>query len=248
MKKKFAVFTISKDEKTFLPIWLKYYSKFVSMEDIYILDHESKDGSTDNLPCNHRIVRHDLAFDHAWVTNTVKAFQRELLDKYENVLFTEIDEIVFHEHGLDNYVNNFNKPAVKCFGHNILHTLPPEVDIDMNLPILAQRDYWFEDPYFQDKPLLSKIPLNWEYGYHNAAGIREVDRSLYLLHLNRFDFNLAYERNLERQAMKIHQGDKAAGCGFQKHLQGEDFKNWFYHSQGYPIVRIPDWVKGLDLV
>ena len=45
MKKKCAVFTMVKNENYFLPIWLKHYKKFFSNEDIFILDHQSNDGS-----------------------------------------------------------------------------------------------------------------------------------------------------------------------------------------------------------
>ena len=44
-----AVFTIVKNEKLFLPIWIKHYKKFFDNYDIYILDHESNDDSTKNL-------------------------------------------------------------------------------------------------------------------------------------------------------------------------------------------------------
>src|SRR5574343_1532600 len=106
MKRKSAVFTICKNEEVFLPMWLKYYRQHFNDEDIYILDHQSDDGSTDNLPSmiNHIIVKQDLAFDHNWVTNTVKSKQQELLGQYDVVLFTEIDEIIWAEEGLRNYI------------------------------------------------------------------------------------------------------------------------------------------------
>ena len=34
------------NEAVFLPIWLRYYSRFFAPDDIYVLDHESTDGST----------------------------------------------------------------------------------------------------------------------------------------------------------------------------------------------------------
>ena len=41
-----AVLTMVYNESVFLPIWLRYYSRFFAPEDIYVLDHQSDDGST----------------------------------------------------------------------------------------------------------------------------------------------------------------------------------------------------------
>jgi hypothetical protein len=43
--RKIAAFTMVKNEKWFLPIWLNYYTKFIDERDIYVLDHASTDGS-----------------------------------------------------------------------------------------------------------------------------------------------------------------------------------------------------------
>jgi hypothetical protein len=48
-----AVLTITHNEKVMLPLWIRYYGKHVmSMKDLYILDHNTNDGSTDpeNIP------------------------------------------------------------------------------------------------------------------------------------------------------------------------------------------------------
>jgi reversibly glycosylated polypeptide / UDP-arabinopyranose mutase len=46
-----AVLTITHNEKIMLPLWIRYYSRHVeSKKDLYILDHNTNDGSTDNVP------------------------------------------------------------------------------------------------------------------------------------------------------------------------------------------------------
>ena len=77
-KKDFAVFSICKNEKFYLPKFINHYSKFIDKEDIYILDHMSEDGSTKNLDVNVLPVNHDIAFDHFWLKTTVQNFQRDL--------------------------------------------------------------------------------------------------------------------------------------------------------------------------
>ena len=48
-EKRRAVLTIVQNEAVFLPIWLRYYSRFFAPDDIYVLDHESTDGSTSEV-------------------------------------------------------------------------------------------------------------------------------------------------------------------------------------------------------
>lgn len=69
MKKKCAIFTIAKNEDYFLPKWIKHYKKYFDVSDIYILNHQSSDGSTDNLDVNVVDVFNELAFDHNWLLN-----------------------------------------------------------------------------------------------------------------------------------------------------------------------------------
>ena len=95
MKKKCAVFTIVKNENYFLPIWLKHYKKYFNNSDIYVLDHQSNDGSTNNLDVNVIRIDYKLAFDHHWLVQTVQQQQTKLLEEYESVLFAEVDEIIY---------------------------------------------------------------------------------------------------------------------------------------------------------
>jgi hypothetical protein len=58
----YAVFTICRSEGVYLPIWLKYYRQFFSDNDIYILDNDSNDGSTQNLTVNVQRVHSNKYF------------------------------------------------------------------------------------------------------------------------------------------------------------------------------------------
>jgi hypothetical protein len=80
MKKKCAVYTIVKNENYFLPKWIKHFTKYFDNSDIYILDHQSSDGSTSNLDVNVIEVINELAFDHQWLLDTVENYQSVLLE------------------------------------------------------------------------------------------------------------------------------------------------------------------------
>ncbi|CAF4409086.1 unnamed protein product, partial [Adineta steineri] len=67
----YAVFTICRNEKGYLPIWLRYYRRHFADKDIYILDNDSNDGSTSNLTVNVNRVSSEKYFDHMWLVQTV---------------------------------------------------------------------------------------------------------------------------------------------------------------------------------
>lgn len=205
MKKKCAVFTIVKDEKFFLPIWLKHYKKFFNNEDIYILDHESTDGSTKNLDVNVQLITNDVTFDHVWLLSVVKYFQRDLLKRYEAVLFVEVDEIVYSiEKNLSETIEDFLKsdlPYITCNGHDVYHRYEEEPNLSENKNILVDRKWWYyHDAY--DKTLLSKVPIDWFTGFHQEIQPKRRQDDYYLLHLHRLDWEVLAKRHEERASWK----------------------------------------------
>jgi hypothetical protein len=122
-KRPLAIFTQVRDEKIFLPKWIKYYTRQLESpphrigDDIFVLDHESSDGSTsihfeaydqnegkaltaDALPAALALeggvirVRNGGVHDHNFLRNNVQRAQRVLLRYYDWVLFAEADEFV----------------------------------------------------------------------------------------------------------------------------------------------------------
>lgn len=216
MKKKCAVFTIVKNEKFFLPIWLNHYKKYFDKSDIYILDHTSTDGSTENLDVNVSLVQNDLCFDHRWLVDTVEYKQKELLAEYECVLFTEVDELVYTTDNeltqvIDQFINTPNLKFQTCTGYEIIQNLETEKSITYNESIIEHRNYWFKNKLY-NKTLLSKIPLNWVFGFHYLTN-NDVDHSLNLklCHLHRCDFEMMLIRHEERAFKWKLKDDGSAG-------------------------------------
>ena len=76
-----AVFTIVREEPFFLPIWLRYYSRFFRSEDTYVLHHTTSTGEdhcTDGLAC-HVVTLANDEFDPAWLLRQVSEQQARLL-------------------------------------------------------------------------------------------------------------------------------------------------------------------------
>ena len=214
LKKDCAIFTIVKNEKIFLPIWLEHYKKHFNTTDIFILDHDSDDDSITSemvdIGINIVPINYPFAFDHNWLNKTVIDYQKTLLEKYKCVLFAEADELVYSLRGLNvsisEFLSNDNLKYSTCKGYDVIQ-VPNETDlqkiyglageykIGLNINgIFHYRKHWAPNPQHYNKTLLSKIPLTWCLGFHRTE-FRPVYDDLFLAHLHRMDFNLMCNRN-----------------------------------------------------
>ena len=238
-----------------LPIWLRYYSRFFKPSDIYVLDNETTDGSTDADGFVRVPVRHDRV-DITWMVKTVTAFQHELLERYDVVLFSDTDEIItpIPEWGdLDAYLRRFDEEFVNPLGYELVHLRDREPKLDLARPILDQRGYWFaHDGY--DKPVLATVPMEWVEGFHASAdGRQNYDPDLRLIHLRRMDYDLCLARQQERARRLWDARDVAERWGSYNQVEAEhDYEHWFYEETGFDdagihmvLERIPQSWRGI---
>jgi len=244
MKKKSAIFTIVKNENYFLPIWIKHYKKYFDESDIYVLDHQSDDGSTSNLNVNVVPVINELAFDHQWLVNTVQNFQKELLEKYECVVFAESDEILYSTEKpfnlvIEDLINNPNQDYITCIGYEVIE-MKDECSLTPEDEIFKNRNYWFKYSNHYDKTLISKIPLNWIWGFHSVHGKPKLfTNGVYMVHLHRVDFEMMLKRHEER-ANKWKLKNDGEGVGFQHRIgDREGVMKYFKDIPSIPEL-IPD--------
>lgn len=207
MKKKCAIFTTVKNESVFLPIWLKHYQQYFNNEDIYVLDHQSNDGSTTNLPVNVRLVENEYVNDNEWVVQIAQNLQRELLKDYQCVIFAESDEILYSlEKPFDQTIDEFIESDdlyVTFNGFSLFHNVQAEPNIQSGDRIFEKRNYWFKD-VLEDKTLMTKVPLDWNWGFHSLKGrTNNYLPDCYLAHLHRFDFETMVKRHQERTSFKL---------------------------------------------
>lgn len=247
-----AVLTMVYNESVFLPIWLRYYSQFFEAADIYVLDHQSSDGSTAGagfvrMPVSHPVV------DWGWHRDMLQRHQHELLQRYETVLCTDADEIVAPDPrtgSLGDYLTRFFEEFVTCRGYEILHQKDFEAPLDFSRPILEQRFHWFFNPAYS-KPLLARVPMFWHGGLHSRVD-RQVrdDPSLHLLHLHRLDYDICFARHQQRVSRPWNPRDWNEGWGYQNRIiDPQQFAQWFYQdscsSTPMVIEKIPDYWRGL---
>jgi hypothetical protein len=279
-----AVFTIVQDDPVNLRIWASYYRKTYEADDTYVLHHPTVGerwdspwimstsgevahrGATRGSRLTFQLVPvyREESFNHTWLRETVQHFQRFLLQSYDTVLFTEVDEIVvpmelgWHERDKPRDFREYldaiagsDRPFIRCSGFEIVHDYVVEPPIDFTRPLLAQRakGYWAAQ---YNKTLLAKVPLTWVNGFHDLAPPARSgtpDLRLILLHLHKLDFPTALERHRRSAAQKWSRHDKATKQGIQNQIADEAWlRNWWYDTVDRPgerarLVPIPEGIK-----
>lgn len=242
MKRKCAVFTTVKNESIFLPIWLRHYQQYFDNQDIYVLDHHSTDGSTSNLPVNVKTVENEFVNDHGWLAQIAQDFQKELLESYECVIFAESDEILYSvEKPLNEFVEEFvdgNKEYITFNGYSVIQDIQKELALESGDVIFEKRNQWYRDTA-EDKTLLTKIPLQWNWGFHSMKDkSNNYHPDCYIAHLHRFDFGTMVKRHQDRTSFK----QKNDGGGSHWKSNQNDIFEVFQQTRTQPIL-IPQYHK-----
>jgi hypothetical protein len=256
MKRNRAAFTIVQNEPFFLPKWLDYYGRHFAFADLYVLDHDTTDGSS-RLAARawpqvvFFPVHRAESFNHEWLCQTVQAFQVMLLQSYENVLFTEADEFVVADprrySGLGQYIERLTVPVVKCVGINVFQT-PVEKQLDFGMAWLQQRSQCYQAAQYS-KPLLSKVPLRWVVGFHSLADgtlSPPQDPNLLLFHCHRIDYEACHQRHRSTASRNWSRRDLAIDSGRQNRIvEPAEFRQWYYGDRdlGEALMQIPDALK-----
>lgn len=279
MLRPLAIFTIVQNEPVYLPIWVRHYlSKVECPADLHILDHQSvADGAQAVAAALHRgitvtPVTNSMSFDHVWLRDTVKAYQRKLLEHYKTVIFTEVDELVLpapsgrYQSLLQLADENIG--IQRCRGYEVVQHLRDRTEdkpVDFSsFPLLAQRKWWYACRGYS-KPLLTQQPADWINGFHHLFNPDSnpptpmsfldprisVNQDILLVHIHKIDFEYCLRRNQEAAARQWNPADFHRGGG--KHNRIVDRQALVtYFRQSYDNKRrwaslelIPDDVRAL---
>lgn len=259
-KKPWCAFTIVREEDFYLPKWYQYYSRFLRDEDLYVIHHQTKteDHCTDFLKNTkvNIIPEYNEVFSTVWLNVIVKEHQKALLEKYDAVLFSEVDEILFTDPAacpdLSVFMNSFLEQTyntnVRCISYTMMHL--PELEpteFDNNKNILSQRKYWYRYGYY-DKPLISKVPLDWVYGFHTATEMGPIVPSLYMIHFHQYDYQRYVERHTKYATKyQVPDNEKRRGWNYHYRKVGNELDHQYYHfygsNQKIQCTEVPEWVK-----
>lgn len=222
-----------RNEAFLFPIWLAYYQRFFGPEDIYVLDHQTSDGSTDGDGFQRIMVDHPR-MDAAWMRDMLEHHQHDLIRRYDVVAIADVDEWLVPDPevgDLGQYLDDFDAPFANTRGREIGQH-PSEHAYDPTLPIFEQRRYWFSNSIYS-KPVVAREPMHWVPGLHARSDYQTArDENLYLVHLHRLDHDECRRRHLIRSAMDWHDQDISENWGTHNLITAEDeFDRWFYGSR-----------------
>jgi len=244
---KIAAFTMAYNEPIFLPIWRRYYGDAIGEQNLYLLDHGSNDASTASLGAINRVRIPRDDFDEEQRATFVSRFQASLLCYYDIVIFSDVDEILIPDpdkfSGLPEFVKHRCDQFVTAIGIEVQHLCDIEADIKLDRPILSQRRYVrFAADYC--KPLISRIPLAWEAGFHSCNYPPSVDRDLFLFHLKLMDRKLATEQLRKARNIRWSENALRKNHSFQNRLNDHEFTSSMFPYSAETIK--PLLVEGFD--
>ena len=134
-----------------------------------MLDNDTTDGSTAGDGFVRIPVHHDTV-DHTWMVETIEGLQHELLERYDVVLVTDVDEIVAPDARVGHarrLHRRFDEWFVNCLGYEILHLADREEPFDpaARCSISAATG----SPTTPTTSRRSRRTDGWEPGFHHRA-------------------------------------------------------------------------------
>lgn len=189
--------TIVENDMVILELWLRYYSKW--FKDLYVLGNDTKKDYGELQPLKEkyhfRFERTPYLPHPPHVLEVVKNLQKRIFENFDWMMWSNCDEFVVTDprkyRDLKDFMERYPEDKCLCEGFEVYQE-EDEKPLDYSKPILQQRKYWFKDVCY-NKPLLSKVPINWAEGFHrelevpDTIGKEAKDTGLYLAHLKYAD-------------------------------------------------------------
>jgi hypothetical protein len=224
---KTAIFTMVQNDTVFTERWVDYHAQFFDV--VYVLDHDSEGDAEEVLWGIRQVtagrehvsvlpVHNYCSYDAPWMVRIVRQFQAFLLQSYDVVAFTAVDEFLATRQGdLSGWLEIFGSSgawATRAAGYEVVHYRDQEQPLDWHADLwLPQRKMWYPCQKYS-KPVLSKFPISWTPGFSNASNMSDVltvSDDLLLLHLHRIDYDTCLRKHRETRAREWAPADKNAG-------------------------------------
>jgi glycosyl transferase family 2 len=186
-----AIITMVYNERVNLPVWLAHYRRTAPGANLFVIDHASDDGSTDDLHGVTKIPLPRDRFDEIDRVVLINSLQHGLLRYYEVVIYTDCDELLVPDPqksaSLEAHLAARRRYAYASpIGINVIHQIDVEPALDFTKPLLRQRSYGqFHSQLC--KPIVTRVPMIWDPGFHISNRPISIDEDLYLFHLKQID-------------------------------------------------------------
>ena len=170
-----GVITMARDEGPMLRRWVEHYAAQVGAEHVLVVDDNSSDGSTDDLPCPVLRIPHlrKRGFEPSRM-GLLAGLSAGLLEAYDAILFCRRRRVRGRRSGratspCAHFVAARAGPrgGRASSGLNVIHDTPREPALDLDRPLLDQRTL------AKFMPLMCKPALKWEAGRLGARLARD---------------------------------------------------------------------------
>jgi len=233
-EKRIAVISMARNDKIFIPKWIRYYGREFGFENLYlILDgHDQKTPENADKINVIRVPHIELSRSRGDRNRArlVSKFSQGLFMRYDRVLAMDIDEFLVIDPKLNltlsQYLNkNFKGSSISALGLDVGQHLKEEDPIDLNQPFLEQRSYAHVSSRYT-KPIIAFKPITWGRGYHRVKWKNfRIDPNLFLFHFGMVDYELATEKTQDKSRIKE---------GWSDHLDRR--QNLFYLIENSPSI------------
>ncbi|MBZ5737293.1 glycosyltransferase family 2 protein [Nocardioides mangrovi] len=183
-----CVMTMVRDEAEMLPRWVRHYAAQVGAENLVVLDDNSSDGSTEDLPCTvHRLpALPGPGYERARMT-LLSGLAAGFLAVYDYVVFVDADEFILpdpvHHADLPAYLAaRPDQDVLAPLALNVVQVPSVEGPLRPDEPVLDQRRFAKFTP-LMCKPSVKRVPAGWRWASHGIEAPFAIDRELFMLHL-----------------------------------------------------------------
>jgi hypothetical protein len=222
-----AVMTMARDEGPMLRRWVDHYAAQVGADALVVVDDNSSDGSTDDLPCPVlRIPPLKEGFEGARM-RLLSQLAASLLEAYDAVLFSDADEFVVADPARHSSLRHLvaarhaervadpsRVRALGVVGLNVLHDAAREGPLHDGVPLLEQRSLVKFLP-LMCKPALKWVPAGWAHASHGILCPFEVDPDLWMFHLKFADRDHLAAVAARRHELNVRE-NRAPGTSWAK--------------------------------
>lgn len=208
-----AAVTVVKNEAEMLPLWEHHYGERLGLDHLVVIDDASTDGSPERSSAHvHRLegLPGGIEFERERMS-AVNHVARELLDRFDWVVFTDADEFLVPDPAryasLPDALSDPVTGVVAPMALNVVHAMAHEAPLDLSRPILEQRS-WAVFSEMMCKPSMKRRRQPWMLASHGIRAPYTVDPGIFMLHLKFADAD-----RLARSARARHEAHLTDGRG-----------------------------------
>ena|SRR5580658_5503367 len=221
-----AVITFVYNEIVNLPIWRRYYGGIFGERNLFVIDHSSSDGSTDDLGLVNKLWLARKELDEHKRCVFMASFVRGLLEYFDTAIYTDCDEMLVPDlaiyKNLQDYLDRNDFEYMAPVGMNVQHIISLEPPLNLAWPILRQRRF-ARFTNSMCKPLITRIPIVWATGFHASDQPANIDPNLFNLHLKPMDYDIGLKKQKLTREMAWAASSLAAGHGAHARYDDERF-------------------------